>query len=68
MAKIIPIHKNKEDFNETVKNLSFLCKEDLQSINTLILEKLDSSDPLIKEIGKNLILSGGKRQRPLRNN
>ena len=65
MAKIIPIHKNKEDFNEAVKNLSFLCKEDLQSINTLILEKLDSSVPLIQEIGKYLILSGGKRLRPL---
>ena len=65
MAKIIPIHKNIEDFNEAVKNLSFLCKEDLQSINTLILEKLDSSVPLIQEIGKYLILSGGKRLRPL---
>ena len=40
MAKIIPIHKNKENFNEAVKSISFLCKEDLQSINTLILEKL----------------------------
>ena len=65
MAKIIPIHKKKEYFNEAVKNLSFLCKEDLQSINTLILEKLDSSVPLIQEIGKYLILSGGKRLRPL---
>jgi len=65
MAKIIPIHKNKENFNEAVKSLSFLCNEDLQSINTLILEKLDSSVPLIQEIGKYLILSGGKRLRPL---
>ena len=65
MAKIIPIHKNKENFNEAVKSLSNLCKEDLQSINTLILEKLDSSVPLIQEIGKYLILSGGKRLRPL---
>ena len=65
MAKIIPIHKHKENFNEVVKNLSNLCKEDLNSINTLILEKLDSSVPLIQEIGKYLILSGGKRLRPL---
>ena len=65
MAKIIPIHNNKENFSEAVKSLSFLCKEDLQSINTLILEKLDSSVPLIQEIGKYLILSGGKRLRPL---
>ena len=65
MAEIIPIHRHKENFNEAVKNLSNLCKEDLQSINTLILEKLDSSVPLIQEIGKYLILSGGKRLRPL---
>ena len=65
MAEIIPIHQHKLDFNEAVKNLSNLCKEDLHSINTLILEKLDSSIPLIQEIGKYLILSGGKRLRPL---
>ncbi len=65
MAEIIPIHKHKENFNEAVKNLSNLCKHDLHSINTLILEKLDSSVPLIQEISKYLILSGGKRLRPL---
>ena len=65
MAEIIPIHIHKVNFNEAVKNLSNLCKEDLHSINTLILEKLDSSVPLIQEIGKYLILSGGKRLRPL---
>ena len=59
MAKIIPLHQHKESFNEAVNNLSYLCREDLQSINTLILEKLDSSVPLIQEIGKYLILSGG---------
>ena len=41
MAKIIPIHQHKVNFNEVVKNLSDLCKEDLYSINTLILEKLE---------------------------
>ena len=65
MAEIFQIHQHKENFNETVKNLSNLCKEDLHSVNTLILEKLDSSVPLIQEIGKYLILSGGKRLRPL---
>ena len=65
MAEIMPINQNKENLNEAVKNLSNLCKEDLHSINTLILDKLDSSVPLIQEIGKYLILSGGKRLRPL---
>ena len=65
MAEIIPIHKHNVNFNKEVKNLSDLCKEDLHSINTLILAKLESSVPLIQEIGKYLILSGGKRLRPL---
>ena len=65
MVEIISIHQHKENFNEAVKNLSNLCNEDLNSINTLILEKLDSSVPLTQEIGKYLILSGGKRLRPL---
>ena len=65
MAKVIQIHQHKVNFNQSIKNLSNLCKEDLHSINTLILEKLDSTVPLIQEIGKYLILSGGKRLRPL---
>ena len=65
MAEIIQIHQHKTDFSEAVKSLSNLCKEDLHSINTLIIEKLDSSIPLIQEIGRYLILSGGKRLRPL---
>ena len=65
MAKIIPIHQDKLNFNDAIKGLSNLCREDLNSINTLILEKLDSAVPLIQEIVKYLIMSGGKRLRPL---
>ena len=65
MAEIIPLHVKEENFNECIKEISELCKEDLHSINTLILDKLESSVPLIHEIGKYLILSGGKRLRPL---
>ena len=65
MAEIIPINQHKENFNDSIKILSELCREDLHSVNTLILEKLYSSVPLIKEIGTYLILSGGKRLRPL---
>ena len=61
MAEIIPIHQHKEDFNDCIKNLSELCKEDLTSINTLILEKLDSSVPLIHEIGNKTNFTRGKK-------
>ena len=65
MAEIIPINHLRINFNDAVKNLADLCKGDLHSINTLISEKLDSSVPLIQEIGNYLILSGGKRLRPI---
>jgi len=65
MAEIIPILKNEDNFEKQIKILTNLCKEDLESINTLILEKLDSNVPLIYEIASYLILSGGKRLRPL---
>ena len=65
MAEIIPILRNKEDFDKKIKDLTDLCNEDLKAINTLILEKLDSSVPLIYEIASYLVLSGGKRLRPL---
>ena len=65
MAEVIPIHQHKSNFNQSINHLSDLCREDLKSINTLIIEKLDSSVPLIQEIGKYLIVSGGKRLRPL---
>ena len=54
MAKIIPIHNNKENFSEAVKSLSFLSKEDLQSINTLILEKLEQKRNKINMNGTKL--------------
>ena len=65
MAEIIPLKRNKGDFEEAIISLKTLCKEDLNSVDTLILEKLDSNVPLVQEIGKYLILSGGKRLRPL---
>ena len=65
MAEIIPILKNQDNFDKQVKILTDLCKEDLESINTLIIEKLDSSVPLISKIASYLVVSGGKRLRPL---
>ena len=65
MGEIIQLSKNKNIFDDEIQKLTSLCQEDLESTNTLILEKLDSSVPLIKEIATYLILSGGKRLRPL---
>ena len=65
MGQIIKLKRPKEDFNDQISNIIDLCQEDLESTNTLILEKLDSKVPLIHDIASYLILSGGKRLRPI---
>lgn len=65
MGEVIKLNQLNEDFNNEVIKLATLCYEDLESTNTLIIGKLDSKVPLIKEIASYLILSGGKRLRPL---
>jgi len=65
MGKIIQLKTTQDAFNHEVSVLNNLCHEDLESTNTLIIEKLDSKVPLIHEIASYLILSGGKRLRPL---
>ena len=65
MGQIIQLKKDNNVFNQQFAKLINLCQEDLESTNALILEKLDSKVPLIHEIASYLILSGGKRLRPL---
>ena len=65
MAQLINFKELKKDFNYYLDELSFLCKSDLESVNTIILEKLNSNIPLVQEIATYLIKSGGKRLRPL---
>ena len=65
MSNVIPLKKKEVIFESFINELTDLCKEDLISVNTIILNKLDSNVPLIQEVAKYLILSGGKRLRPL---
>ena len=65
MAKIINFKSLKKDFEYYIDQLTVLCEKDLNSINSLILDRLDSNVPLIGEIVQYLINSGGKRLRPL---
>ena len=65
MAKIIKFKKEKKEFADYISELKGLCENDLTSINTVILDKLNSNVPLIKEIASYLINSGGKKLRPL---
>ena len=65
MAEIIKFKTTKKNFVDYVNELTNLCESDLSSINTVIVNKLDSNVPLIHEIASYLIDSGGKRLRPL---
>ena len=65
MGQVIKLKTKKNIFTEAISQLIHLCQEDLELTNTLILEKLDSKVPLIHKIASYLILSGGKRLRPL---
>ena len=65
MGQVIQLEAKYDDFNIRLSKLLVLCEEDIKLTNKLILEKLDSRVPLIKEIASYLILSGGKRLRPL---
>jgi octaprenyl-diphosphate synthase len=48
-----------------MKKLSLLSSEKLEKVNKLILDKMESNIPLIKEIAEYILSSGGKRIRPL---
>ena len=65
MGQLIQLKNSNDLFNIEINNLISLCQNDLELTNNLILEKIDSNVPLIKEIASYLILSGGKRLRPL---
>ncbi len=65
MSNVLPLNVNQFTFEKIISELSEICKQDLVSVNTIILDKLDSNVPLVQEVAKYLILSGGKRLRPL---
>ena len=65
MNNVLPLKKKEFTFEKQISDLTSLCKEDLVSVNTIIVDKLDSNVPLVQEVAKYLILSGGKRLRPL---
>ncbi len=65
MGQLIKLKDKNKDFNYYINSLHKLCERDLSAVNSIILEKLDSNIPLIHKIASHLILSGGKRLRPL---
>ncbi len=65
MDQLVQLNNSRKDFSFYVDQLQKLCEKDLSLINSIIIDKLDSQVPLVQEIASHLILSGGKRLRPL---
>ncbi len=58
--------QNKEgETSSPLKQLSDMLQSDMKSVNTLILEHMQSGIPMIPELASHLIAAGGKRVRPL---
>ena len=58
MGQVVKLQNTKKNFSFYVTQLRELCEKDLSSINSLILDKLDSKVPLIQKTASYLILSG----------
>jgi len=65
MSQVVQLNNTRKDFIFYIRQLHKLCEKDLSLINSIIIDKLDSDVPLVQEIASHLILSGGKRLRPL---
>ncbi len=58
-------HRMRGDTPPSLNPLITLLAEDLNSVNTVILERMQSRIPLIPELAGHLIAGGGKRMRPM---
>lgn len=48
-----------------VEDISRLLKDDMDAVNAIILNRMDSHVPLVKQLSGYIIAAGGKRLRPL---
>lgn len=55
----------KNSSENPIENISSILEDDMKAVNVIILERMDSHVPLVKQLAGYLIASGGKRIRPL---
>ena len=65
MAKVIPLDSDRARTEAALVTLKGLVAADLDRVNSVILEQMQSQVPLIPELAGHLIASGGKRLRPM---
>ena len=66
MATIIPLEAvPKRKVNQALDTLSALVADDMQAVNQLILQRMESHVDIIPRLAGHIIAAGGKRLRPL---
>ncbi|WP_262691029.1 polyprenyl synthetase family protein [Kordiimonas aestuarii] len=66
-SNVVSIHgrRNADAANNPIKTLQTLVSDDMNLVNELILDRMQSPVSLIPELAGHLISSGGKRLRPM---
>ncbi len=59
------IHRIGRETAPSLEPMIALVAEDMNSVNAVILDRMQSRIPLIPELAGHLIASGGKRMRPM---
>lgn len=66
MADSVPLSNDRPPASrEVLDRLQALVADDMDSVNRIILERMQSSIPLIPQLAGHLVSSGGKRLRPM---
>lgn len=65
MASIIQLETARRNAAKALDTLTALVQDDLHAVNEVILQRMQSSVPLIPQLAGHLIAAGGKRLRPV---
>lgn len=63
--KVIPLNTHRKTSSSALDDLIALVQEDLHGVNEIILQRMQSTVPLIPQLAGHLITAGGKRLRPI---
>lgn len=65
MTNVVKLVKERAKSAEALDRLKFLVGSDLERVNQVILQEMQSRVPLIPQLAGHLVASGGKRIRPM---
>lgn len=66
MATIIPLSDaHRKDRGDALDALTALVAKDMAAVNALIVQRMESSVPLIPQLAGHIVAAGGKRLRPI---